>query len=657
MADEEQKQILRDVKGQFTSMERILREFKADNKKKLDEQLKANKEFLENVDAVKGLSESDADKIKRAGMLEQSFGFTREAAIGIAETTKSLNLVTERMEQIEDFANQTGQDVQNSAEYKALELQKKRLEELQKYGKNLSGFEKTFVKFAGGTFEEMKEAIKEGGKLTQQGIFSTLGDNLSSDFDRLLTFLGPIGGFLQQIPFLGTLLTFIGDQLKSVFVRLVISAKERLIDGKRQNAIDTENLRLTKKGLRNDEKVMRNQTKQSMVQGTTTVGDDVVAGGGQDDDAKGGGSFRAASIFLGVAAASGVAAGAGLTAAAAGMSAFATSAFKFAGALAVGGLALGVGLTGIFGAFALGDKMGAFEGMQEFGKVNMLKVLGSMLGLATLMGVLGGIVTTGVGALIMGVGALAVMALIGTLVVIGKGLGEFATSILPFETMNVPRMKQNIQQLASISGDIEELMKLKGGRGFFNQAFTDHPLEELANALSHYENDMSLAIKNLTSLKGALKDFKLPELPESELTFGAFFRGLFGEDFAGELEDIAGISLTEDLGTKMGALGDGLGKIGDGLNKVTEDNVSRLERIGEVVKDLRGNNRSGGIEFNFNSPTPNLKPEDATQVPPQQINTNVSPTVSTVNQNTVRRFNATGSNMGKHSALHYPSLG
>ena len=657
MADEEQKQILRDVKGQFTSMERILREFKADNKKKLDEQLKANKEFLENVDAVKGLSESDADKIKRAGMLEQSFGFTREAAIGIAETTKSLNLVTERMEQIEDFANQTGQDVQNSAEYKALELQKKSLEELQKYGKNLSGFEKTFVKFAGGTFEEMKEAIKEGGKLTQQGIFSTLGDNLSSDFDRLLTFLGPIGGFLQQIPFLGTLLTFIGDQLKSVFVRLVISAKERLIDGKRQNAIDTENLRLTKKGLRNDEKVMRNQTKQSMVQGTTTVGDDVVAGGGQDDDAKGGGSFRAASIFLGVAAASGVAAGAGLTAAAAGMSAFATSAFKFAGALAVGGLALGVGLTGIFGAFALGDKMGAFEGMQEFGKVNMLKVLGSMLGLATLMGVLGGIVTTGVGALIMGVGALAVMALIGTLVVIGKGLGEFATSILPFETMNVPRMKQNIQQLASISGDIEELMKLKGGRGFFNQAFTDHPLEELANALSHYENDMSLAIKNLTSLKGALKDFKLPELPESELTFGAFFRGLFGEDFAGELEDIAGISLTEDLGTKMGALGDGLGKIGDGLNKVTEDNVSRLERIGEVVKDLRGNNRSGGIEFNFNSPTPNLKPEDATQVPPQQINTNVSPTVSTVNQNTVRRFNATGSNMGKHSALHYPSLG
>ena len=642
---------------QQSLVNKILTELRKSRAETTKGQENARKTFEEKLDNLEGLSDEMKTIGKQAGMLEQSFGFTKQAAMSIAKTTDALELTKKRMDEIESIASQTGQDVESSAEYQRLKLEKKNLEEFQKFGKNLSGFERTFVKFAGGTFEEMKESIKEGGKLTQQGIFSTLGDNLSSDFDRLLTFLGPIGGFLQQIPFLGTLLTFIGDQLKSVLVRLVLAAKARFIDGKKQETIDLENLRIAKKGLRNDEKVMRNQTKQMMVQGTTTVGDDVVGDSPEGDDSQGGGSFRAASIFLGVAAASGVAAGAGLSAAAVGMSAFATAAFKFAGALAVGGLALGVGLTGIFGAFALGDKMGAFEGMQEFGKVNMLKVLGSMLGLATLMGVLGAIVTTGVGALIMGVGALAVMALIGTLVVIGKGLGEFAESILPFEQMNVPRMKQNITQLASISGDIEELMKLKGGRGFFNQMLTDHPLTELANALALYENDMSLAIKNLTSLKGALKDFKLPELPESELTFGGFFRGLFGEDFAGELEDIAGISLTEDLGTKMGALGDGLGKIGDGLNKVTEDNVSRLERIGAVVKDLRGTNRSGGIEFNFNSPTPNLKPENATQVPPQQINTNVSPTVSTVNQNTVRRFNATGSNMGKHSALHYPSLG
>ena len=657
MADEEQKQILRDVKGQFTSMERILKEFKADNKKKLEEQLKANKEFLEGVDAVKGLSESDADKIKRAGMLEQSFGFTREAAIGIAETTKSLNLVTERMEQIEDFANQTGQDVQNSAEYKALELQKKSLEELQKYGKNLSGFEKTFVKFAGGTFEDMKKSIEDGGRLTQQGIVSTLGDNLSSDFDRLLAFLGPIGGVLQQIPFLGTILTFIGDQLKSVFVRLVLSAKERFIDGRKQQAIDAENLRIAKRGMKAQERATRDRYKTEQagqLSGQTLEGQREMAKKGGDVNI---GSFGTASVFLGTASAIGGAAGAGLKAAAFGMGAFAKASLAFAKAIAIGGLALGVGLTGVFGSFALGEKMGAFEGMEAFGKVNMLKVLGSMLGLATLMGVLGAIVSTGVGALIMGVGALAVMALIGSLVVIGKGLGEFAESILPFEKMNVPRIKQNISQLASISSEITELMNMSGGRGIIAQTFTEHPLTELANALGHYDSDMTKSIENLTSLKGALKDFKLPELPESELTIGGWFRGLIGEDFAGELEDIAKIKVTKTLGENLGGLGDGLAKIANAISNVTDDSVDRLERISDVVKDLRGNNRQGGIEFNFNSGTPNLNPVDNTQAAPQTISTVVSPTISNRNTNVTKRFNATGSNMGKHSALHYPSLG
>lgn len=656
MADEEIKQQLRDVKGQFTSMERILKEFKADNKKALEERLKANKEFFDNVDNVKGLSERDADKIKRAGMLEQSFGFTREAAIGIAETTKSLNLVTEKMEEIEEFANQTGQDVQNSAEYKQLEAQKKSLEELQKFGRNLSGFEKTFVKFAGGTFEEMKKSLQEGGNLTQQGIFKEGFNDLKGDFDKLLSLFGPLGGFLQQIPLLGTILSFIGRQMKAVIVRLVLAAKARLIDRKKRNAVDAENLRIAKKGLKADEQIARNQVKQTMVQSGTTAAsapDDAPEG----DDAQGGGSFRAASIFLGVAAASGVAAGAGLSAAAAGMSAFATAAFKFSGALAVGGLALGVGLTGIFGSFALGDKMGAFEGMKEFGKVNMLKVLGSMLGLATLMGVLGAIVTTGVGALIMGVGAIAVMALIGSLVLIGKGLGEFATSIMPFEQMNVPRMKSNIQQLASISGDIDELMDMSGGRGFIAQTFTDHPLEELAKALGSYAGDMSEKINNITNLKTALKGFEFPELPDGEkggLFSGDLIRGWTGEDFSGELKKLSKLQLAADLGVKLSSVGDGLLAIGNGLGNITDKKVEHLEAITEALGDMKN------VDLNFNaSVTPTSVTPTPTNAQSQGQNNNVvvAPQVSNRVSNTTRRFSATGSNMMNHSALHYPSLG
>ena len=56
-------------------MERILKEFQSDNKKKLEEQLKANKEFLESVDAVKGLSERDADKIKSSRYVGTKFWF------------------------------------------------------------------------------------------------------------------------------------------------------------------------------------------------------------------------------------------------------------------------------------------------------------------------------------------------------------------------------------------------------------------------------------------------------------------------------------------------------------------------------------------------------------------------------------------------------
>ena len=249
------------------------------------------------------------------------------------------------------------------------------------------------------------------------------------------------------------------------------------------------------------------------------------------------------------------------------------------------------------------------------------------------------------------------MALIGSLVVIGKGLGEFAESILPFEQMNTPRIKTNITQLSSISGEITELMNMSGGRGIIAQAFSEHPLTELANALGHFDGDMTKSIENLTSLKGALKDFKLPELPKSELTIGGWFRGLIGEDFAGELEDIAKIKVDKTLGENLGGLGDGLSKIAKAISNVTDENVDRLERISDVVKDLRGNNRQGGIEFNFNSGTPNLNPVDNTQAAPQTISTVVSPTISNRSTNVTKRFNATGSNMGKHSALHYPSLG
>jgi len=640
------------AKEQNSIAQKVITELRRSRAETTKGQEKAREAFEKNIDNQEGLSDAVKTMAKNQGMLEQNFGFGKEQAKQIAMTTDALKATNEKIDAMESTAKETNQDLNRNTEYERLILEKKQLEEQQKFGRNLTGFERATVKIFGGKFDDLKKSVEEGGSRTQAEIFKSVGQDLSGDLDKVLTFLGPVGGFLQQIPLLGTLLNFIGRQASAIAIRIAMSIKRNIFDRKQQGKIDKKNLQLALRNDKRQEKIARNQTKQTMVQGTTTT---AAAPDSPDegDDAQGGGSFRAASIFLGVAAASGVAAGAGLTAAAAGMSAFATAAFKFSGALAVGGLALGVGLTGIFGSFALGQKMGAFEGMKEFGKVNMLKVLGSMLGLATLMGVLGAIVTTGVGALIMGVGAIAVMALIGTLVVIGKGLGEFATSILPFETMNVPRIKQNIQQLASISGEIDELMDISGGRGIIAQALTDHPLKELATALDEYRGDFTERINNITNLKTALKGFEFPEMPESETGWGSMLRGWTGEDFSGELKKLSKLQIATDLGTKLGLVGDGLLKIGDGLGNITDKKVQHLEAITEALGDMKN------VDLNFNASvsSTDITPTSTTQSQGQNNNVVVAPQVSNRVSNNIKRFNATGSNMMNHSALHYPSLG
>ena len=643
------------AKEQNSIAQKVITELRKSRAESTKGSEKAREAFEKNIDNQEGLSDAVKTMAKNQGMLEQNFGFSKQTAKQIAMTTDALAATNAKIEAMESTAKETNQDLTRNTEYERLIIEKKQLEEQQKFGRNLTGFERATVKIFGGKFDDLKKSVEEGGKLTQGEIFKSVGQDLSGDLDKVLTFLGPVGGFLQQIPLLGTLLNFIGRQASAIAIRIAMSIKRNIFDRKKQDKIDKTNLQLAIRNDKRQEKIARNQVKQTMVQSGTTAAsapDDAPEG----EDSQGGGSFRAASIFLGVAAATGVAAGAGLSAAAVGMSAFATAAFKFSGALAVGGLALGVGLTGIFGSFALGQKMGAFEGMKEFGKVNMLKVLGSMLGLATLMGVLGAIVTTGVGALIMGVGAIAVMALIGTLVVIGKGLGEFATSILPFETMNVPRIKQNIQQLASISGDIDELMDISGGRGIIAQALSDHPLTELSTALGSYAGDMSEKINNITNLKTALKGFEFPKLPDGEkggLFSGDLIRGWTGEDFSGELKKLSQLQLAADLGTKLGMVGDGILQIGKGLGSITDKKVEHLEKITEALKDMK----NVDLNFNANVTATDVSPTSTTQPQAQNNNVVVAPQVSNRVSNNIKRFNATGSQMMRHSALHYPSLG
>ena len=263
----------------------------------------------------------------------------------------------------------------------------------------------------------------------------------------------------------------------------------------------------------------------------------------------------------------------------------------------------------------------------------MLKVLGSMLGLATLMGVLGGIVTSGIGALIMGAGALAIMALVGTLVLMGKGLGNFAESILPFENMNIPRIKGNIGELATVAGDIRNLMSAASG-SFSLGNFGQHPLKKLADALKPYEGDMGKTTKNLKDLKGALTNFELPQT-----TLGQALADFFGVGAVDQLNRLGEIEIKDGLGIEMSRLGNGVSILSNALNNIDSDKVSNLK---ELSGALRGMNK---VELNFGTVgvvTPALTSENDNMNGQTVVNNVVSQPINQNNTTVRQNYIATG---------------
>ena len=632
-------------------MSKVLTELRRSRAETTRGQVDAMKVFEDKLGDIKGLTDEQTTRAKRASMLEQSLNFDKSSAMELAKTTGELEMVRERLSSLKTLGEETGQgnDAIFQQEVRALQVQERQLEEEQKFGRSLGGLERLTRSATRGVFKDINEAIEKGNQITGQ-TFGSLRDDLRGDFDKVLGFFGPIAGLLQQIPFLGTIFNLLKNFAKKTLAYFIKTTKDFLTRRKEKKKVDKKNLEFQKKTLSATERRERKVKKDGSADMRFKENQQSVEVAAGQEGPKMGDSFRGAAIFLGAAAATGTIAGAGLTSAAVGMSAFAGAAFKFAAALAVGGIALGVGLTGVFGSFALGDKMGAFDGMQEFGKVNMLKVLGSMLGLATLMGVLGGIVTTGVGALIMGVGAIAVMGMIGTLVVVGKGLGEFANSITPFETLNIPRIKGNIQQLGTITGEIADI--LDSTKSFsISQMVGQHPLEDLAAAINMYDQDMQVSISNIQSLKDALAGFKFPELPEGEKGFAGWMRGIVGEDFVGELEDLSAIEITKSLGDNLGSLGDGLGKIGKGLEGITDTKVNHLERIQKAVSKMDSVVMNFGLVGSSTPIGPGMNQMMGNQAPITQINQPIANNQTT--NMTQKRFIASGSNMTHHSALQY----
>ena len=634
-------------------LNRILKQIKEGQ----EEGAKSIGETLEDAfEKVEKLNVADSNKLniatKASGTLVKDSIDTFLNESGIGKLTENIDILDESISEVKSTLEKNGQSLDNAG-LQQLEQQKKDLEEIRQYGKTLSGFEKTFVKFAGGTFEDMKKSIEEGGDRTAAGIAKGFGNDLKGDFDKVLSFFGPVVGILQQIPFLGTILNLLKNTAISILTRLTLGLKRQLFfEGKedareaRSVKVDVANYRLNARAERRDEirfrEEQKNKGKAGASYGTGSGGGDLEV---NEKD------FKLGFLIpiLTIARLAGIGIGAGLTAIGTGFVGLGAGLLAASKGLALGGLAIGAGLSAIFGAFILGSKGGAFEGMQEFTKLNLGRLIFGIGGLSALIVAIGGLsILAGPGLVAAGIGIGLVM---GSLVVMGASLGSFAENIKPFETLDTSRIVGNIKEISLISKDIGNLLRTSSG-GFFSNLgimITGHPLAKLTEALRGYDTDMRQSIDNLSSLKGALADFKIPQTSAGQAI--ADFFGVGGVD---QIENLATIEVTPGIGNEISQLATGVDLIANALGSLDSDKVDLL---GDLRNNLRG---MSSVNLNFNASgvaTPSLTGVDTSASMNAPVITQMVSNPTQNNTNVRQSYSATGSKMGQHSSLHYPSLG
>lgn len=633
-------------------LNRILKQIKEGQ----EDGAKAIGETLEDAfEKVEKLNIADSNKLniatKASGTLVKDSIDTFLDESGIGKLTANIDTLDESISEVKSTLEKNGQSLENAG-LQQLEQQKKDLEEIREYGKTLSGFEKTFVKFAGGTFEDMKKSIEEGGDRTAAGIAKGFGNDLKGDFDKVLSFFGPVVGILQQIPFLGTILNLLKNTAVSILTRLTLGLKRQLFfEGKedareaRSVKVDVANYRLNARAEKRDEIRFREEQKNKGKAG----GDGSINTGGGDLEINEG-KFNLGKLFplFAIARYFGIGIGAGLTAIGTGFIGLGAGLLAASKGLALGGLAIAAGLTAIFGAFVIGSKLGAFEGMQEFTKLNLGRLIFGIGGLSALLVAIGGLsILAGPGLAAAGLGIGLVM---GAIAVMGASLGSFAENIKPFETLDTSRIVGNIREISLISKDIGNLLKTSSG-GFFSNLgimITGHPLAKLTEALQGYDTDMRQSIDNLSSLKGALADFKIPQTSAGQAI--ADFFGVGGVD---QLENLATIEVTPGIGNEISQLATGVDLIANALGSLDSDKINLL---GDLKNNLRG---MSSVNLNFNASgvaTPPLTGVDTSASMNAPVITQMVSNPTQNNTNVRQSYTATGSKMGQHSSLHYPSL-
>ena len=527
----------------------------------------------------------------------QQLGFSQTDAAARVGANTELQELQQQKERLENLQKEFGVNAVDQTELNALNADIQSLEEIKKFGRTLTTFEKGFQTFAGGKFEDLINSTKNQGALTAQGIAKSFGDDLKGDFDKALSLFGPVVGLLQQIPLLGTILNLAKSGLKRLFVELFLSRKGSKVQSKKLIRSQKETTGQLVKELKFQRREARRERRRRAKER--------LAG------AKGGRGGKTVNqrtplnpllvyfvsqlmkvlgstlplIGAGLAAV-GKGIGAGITAFFAGISAGLAT---FANPLVLKGAAIFGAAIAIIGATAAGaiwmvlrSIKSGFKGWKEEGLPELFEQLSSDrikpgkitaliagLGLSSVLSAIGGLATT-------------IATFGGTFTPftdLGKDLGGFAKHQEGFDKLDGAAIAKN---LGILSG-----MSIVGGVGGFLSS-----LFNLGGALTPFA-DLG---KDLGGFATSVKPFMNMDMPKfksqikmlsealGQIHFPSFSSFLQGQSLLHQIRKLTDIQMSQpDLGDQMQAMGIGVSMISSGIETLTVEKAKVLGRLGKEI--------------------------------------------------------------------------
>ena len=233
---------------------------------KLNDNLKS-KDALNSVGNLRkalkesSLSDEDTQKvISQQGLME--LGYDREDAEIRVAANNELQRLREKQEELNRLQEQFGGlSAKDSTTQDQIEFDIDRMLEIQKFGRELTKLDKTFL----GGLDRLQGSLEEQsqkGEIGLKGAIGGLGSDLRGDVDKITAFLGPAASALSNLPFLGTIANFSGKLLKQGALQ-VLNIVRGWKEGKKQHKeivkIEKQKTKLTKKQLETENRARAKQ--------------------------------------------------------------------------------------------------------------------------------------------------------------------------------------------------------------------------------------------------------------------------------------------------------------------------------------------------------------------------------------------------------------